>query len=51
LIKEKILNKEDSEKIWDKYQKESLAALDQARKEPGPTPESIWEFIYAIMKC
>jgi 2-oxoisovalerate dehydrogenase E1 component alpha subunit len=47
LLKDKLLTKEDCQKIWDDHQKESLVALDIARKEPAPTAESIWDFVYA----
>ena len=33
--------------IYEKYNKESMEALEQARKEPAPLAESIWDFVYA----
>ena len=47
LLKEKVLTKEQIAKVYEKYNKESMDALDLARGEPAPTPESIWDFVYA----
>ncbi len=47
LLKEKILTKEQIASVYEKYNKESMEALDQARSEPAPTAESIWDFVYA----
>jgi 2-oxoisovalerate dehydrogenase E1 component alpha subunit len=47
LEKEKILDRKQIQAVWDKHQADSMAALEQARKEPAPTAESIWEYVYA----
>jgi len=47
LLTEKLLTQGVIRDTWDRYQKESLEALEQARKEAPPTPESIWEYVYA----
>jgi TPP-dependent pyruvate/acetoin dehydrogenase alpha subunit len=43
---EKILDDKKIAAIWEKYQEESLKALEQARGEPIPTAESIWEYVF-----
>ncbi|MDZ4677050.1 MAG: thiamine pyrophosphate-dependent dehydrogenase E1 component subunit alpha [Oligoflexia bacterium] len=47
LVKQKLLTESKIKEIWDKYQDESMKALNQARTEPAPTAESIWEYVYA----
>jgi 2-oxoisovalerate dehydrogenase E1 component alpha subunit len=47
LLKEKILNKNEIAAVYEKYNKMSMEALEQARKEPPPDANSIWDFIYA----
>ncbi len=47
LKKKKLLTDEKIKSIKDKYEKQSMDALVQARTEAPPTAESIWDFIYA----
>lgn len=47
LLREKLITKEEIAAIYEKYNKESMEALEQARLEPAPTAESIWDFVYA----
>jgi 2-oxoisovalerate dehydrogenase E1 component alpha subunit len=47
LIKEKLMTKEKIAAVYEKYNKESMKALEQGRSEPPPKAESIWEFVYA----
>lgn len=47
LLKEKLLTKDKADSILKKYQDESMRALEQARQEPNPTAESIWDYVYA----
>lgn len=47
LLKNKTMSKQEISDVWEKYQAESLRELEKARKEPNPTPESIWEYVYA----
>jgi 2-oxoisovalerate dehydrogenase E1 component alpha subunit len=47
LLKQKLITQSDIKKIWDKYQDESMQALNLARTEEAPTAESIWEYVYA----
>ncbi|HEY8272243.1 MAG TPA: thiamine pyrophosphate-dependent dehydrogenase E1 component subunit alpha [Pseudobdellovibrionaceae bacterium] len=46
LIEAGILSKVEAEKIWADYEAEGVAAQIQARGEPSPTPESVWENVY-----
>lgn len=41
-----LLDKKDAQKIWDQYEAEGVAAQEQARQEPVPSPESVWEHVY-----
>lgn len=47
LIKEKILNKDEIAAVYEKYNKMSMSALEQARLEPIPEANSIWDYVYA----
>jgi 2-oxoisovalerate dehydrogenase E1 component alpha subunit len=47
LIELKLADKDKLQAVWDKYQAESLSALEKARGEPSPDAETIWEYIYA----
>jgi 2-oxoisovalerate dehydrogenase E1 component alpha subunit len=47
LLKAGLLKEIDSKKIWEKYEAEGLAAQQQARTEPAPTAQSIWDHTYA----
>lgn len=47
LEKKKIMTKAEMKAVWDKYQKEGLDGLNQARQEDPPTAESIWDHVYA----
>lgn len=47
LIKEGILKEAAAKKIWEKYELEGFEAQQQVRGEPVPTPESIWDHVYA----
>lgn len=46
LLKAGLLKSADAQKIWESYEAEGVQATEQARKEPAPTPESIWEQNY-----
>ena len=46
LLKAGLLKSADAQKIWRDYEAEGVQATEQARKEPAPTPESIWEHAY-----
>ncbi len=47
LLKNKIMDKNQIANVYEKYNQESMKALEQARSEPAPTAESIWDFVYA----
>jgi 2-oxoisovalerate dehydrogenase E1 component alpha subunit len=47
LLKKKLRDKGDLQAVWDRYSSESMSALEQARREPPPAAESIWEYVYA----
>jgi len=47
LLKSGILKEADAKALWDKYETEGYEAQQQVRSEPVPTPESIWDNIYA----
>lgn len=47
LVAAKILNKDAVAEVWEKYEEESAAALEQVEKEAEPTAESIWNHVYA----
>lgn len=47
LIKDNLINDEAIQKVWEKYQKESMAALEQARTEPQPEASTVWDHVYA----
>lgn len=46
LIAAGLLNKAEAQKIWEEYEEEGVAAQLQARVEPSPTSESVWENVY-----
>jgi 2-oxoisovalerate dehydrogenase E1 component alpha subunit len=46
LIDAGLLTKAEAAKIWTEYEEEGVAAQVQARAEPSPTPESVWENVY-----
>ncbi len=45
-----ILSKNEIQKIWDGYNEQMLNFARQAREEPQPDPESIWDHIYCGQK-
>lgn len=46
LIQAGYLSKVEAQNIWEKYEAEGVAATEQARGEPVPTAESIWDHTY-----
>ncbi|MNL25974.1 Dehydrogenase E1 component [compost metagenome] len=46
LLKAGILNETKVRKIWEIYEMEGVAAQEQARQEPVPTSESVWDHVY-----
>jgi 2-oxoisovalerate dehydrogenase E1 component alpha subunit len=47
LIKNKILTKDQAQKIWDEFEAEALKATEQVRTEPVPQANTIWDHVYA----
>lgn len=47
LLKAGFLKEADAKQIWNRYEEEGVAAQRQAKTEPVPTPESVWDHIYA----
>jgi len=47
LLRSGILKEADAKALWDKYEAEGYEAQQQVRTEPVPTPDSIWDNIYA----
>lgn len=46
LMEAGILDKKTSQALWEKYEAEGVAAQEQARQEPVPTPESVWDHVF-----
>ncbi|MBK9294090.1 MAG: thiamine pyrophosphate-dependent dehydrogenase E1 component subunit alpha [Oligoflexia bacterium] len=46
LKKKKLIDDSKIKSIFDKYQEESMKALELARTEAPPTPESVWEYVF-----
>jgi 2-oxoisovalerate dehydrogenase E1 component alpha subunit len=46
LIKAGILSSTAAKKIWEVYEDEGIKAQEQARQEPGPTSESVWDHVF-----
>ncbi len=46
LVTAGLLTKAAAMKIWETYEEEGVAAQTQARTEPSPTSESVWENVY-----
>ena len=46
LIDAGLLTRQKAQKIWDDYEAEGVAAQEQARQEPVPTPESVWDHVF-----
>lgn len=46
LVEAGYLTKAEALKIWNEYEEEGVAAQVQARTEPSPAAESVWENVY-----
>lgn len=46
LLSAGILNATMIKKIWEAYEAEGVAAQEQARQEPVPSPESVWDHVF-----
>lgn len=46
LLKAGLLTEKQVQKIWEGFEAEGVRATEQARKEPVPTAESVWDHTY-----
>lgn len=46
LLKAGLITEKAVRKIWEAYEAEGVAAQEQARTEPVPTSESVWDHVY-----
>jgi len=47
LLRNDILKEKDAKQLWTQYAEEARQAQEQARLEPAPTGESVWENVFA----
>lgn len=47
ILKAKLITDSDVKKIWEDFEAEGVRAAEQARTEPVPTSESVWDHTYA----
>lgn len=47
VLKAQLLTDSDVKKIWEDFEAEGVRAAEQARTEPVPTSESVWDHTYA----
>jgi 2-oxoisovalerate dehydrogenase E1 component alpha subunit len=47
LVDQKLIKAQEVKDLWKRYDEESRLIAEQVRGEPVPTPESIWDHIYA----
>jgi hypothetical protein len=47
LIEAGYLTGAEAKQLWTTYEEEGFKAAELARKEPGPTGETIWDNVYA----
>lgn len=41
-----IISEAEVQELWDKFEAEGVVAQEQARQEPVPTAESVWDHVY-----
>ena len=46
LISAKLISTADAAKIWEEFEAEGVRATEQARTEPVPTSESVWDHVF-----
>ncbi|MCB0394638.1 MAG: thiamine pyrophosphate-dependent dehydrogenase E1 component subunit alpha [Bdellovibrionales bacterium] len=46
LLRADVLKKSDVKQIYDDYNQESLRAVEEARKDPAPQGDTIWDHVY-----
>ena len=47
ILKAQLLTDSDVKRIWEDFEAEGVRAAEQARTEPVPTSESVWDHTYA----
>jgi 2-oxoisovalerate dehydrogenase E1 component alpha subunit len=47
LVDQRFIKPNEVKDLWKRYDEESRILADKVRGEPVPTPESIWDNIYA----
>lgn len=47
LLSKKIISEKDIKRIWTEYEEEALRAANEARTEPVPMADSVWDHVYA----
>lgn len=47
LIKQKVMTKDEIQKVWDKYLTSITEAYKQVREEPFPEPQTIYDHVWA----
>jgi 2-oxoisovalerate dehydrogenase E1 component alpha subunit len=47
LIKENLLTSKEAKDLWNRYEQEGVEAQQQVRAEAQPTPQSIWDHVFA----
>lgn len=46
LLKAEIIKPKDVKELWEKFEAEGVKAAEQARSEPVPTADSVWDHTY-----
>ena len=46
LLKQGVLKQAEVSKIWQEFESEARMGQEQARQEPAPHPDSIWDHVY-----
>lgn len=47
LLRHDLITEKHAKNLWEQYEEEARAAQEQARTEPPPSPDSVWENFYA----
>jgi 2-oxoisovalerate dehydrogenase E1 component alpha subunit len=47
LLRNDVLKEADAKRLWAEFEEEARGAQETARGEPPPSPESVWDHVYA----
>lgn len=47
LLKAGVLKTKEVKELWEDYEAEGVQAAEQARSEPVPSPDSVWDHVFA----